>query len=155
MSNAFRRALNPETAQGYPLVPAQEPKVLIVEDHDDTREMLRTMLTLWGCQVFEASNGLEAVELADREQPELILMDGSLPFLDGLQATRRIRENGLDEVLIVALNGWGTPSYNLAALAAGCDDCLTKPIDFERLRGFLFPLRERRAIARTGVCKAH
>jgi len=118
-----------------------KPTILIVEDHDDTREMLRTLFLMWGCRVVEACNGLEAVEAATRERPALILMDGSLPFLDGLGATRRIRENRLlGEVKIVALNGWGNPSYNAAALAAGCNDCLVKPLDFERLRNYLAPL---------------
>ena len=67
---------------------------------------------------MEACNGLEAVEAASREKPELILMDGRLPFLDGLEATRRIRENGLqDQVKIVALNGSGNPCYHADALA--------------------------------------
>jgi two-component system, sensor histidine kinase len=66
--------------------------------------MLHSLLEMWGCRVVEACNGLEAVEAASREKPELILMDGRLPFLDGLEATRRIRENGLrDQVKIVAL----------------------------------------------------
>jgi DNA-binding response OmpR family regulator len=68
-------------------------------------------------------------------------MDGSLPFLDGLSATRRIRENGLgDQVKILALNGWGSPSYHAAALAAGCDDCIVKPFNIDQLRGYLVPL---------------
>ncbi len=118
-----------------------KPKILVVEDHDDTREMLRELLEMWGCRVVEACDGLEAVDAASRERPALILMDGSLPFLDGLGATRRIRENKvLGEVKIVALNGWGSPSYNAAALAAGCDDSLVKPIDFERLQNHLAPL---------------
>ena len=83
-------------AQGvFPLPPIDKPKVLIVEDHDDTRQMLRILLELKNCQVVEACNGLEAVEIASRELPDLILMDGSLPLLDGLEATRRIRENQL------------------------------------------------------------
>ena len=121
-----------------------KPKVLIVEDHEDTREMLRTILEMKGCQVFEAGDGLEAVELAGRERPDLILMDGSLPLLDGLQATRRIREDVLlREVFIVALNGWGTPSFNIAAMEAGCDECLVKPIDFELLERHLIPFLQR------------
>jgi DNA-binding response OmpR family regulator len=108
--------------------------ILIVEDHDDTREMLRILFQMWGFRVVEACNGLEAVETASRERPALILMDGSLPFLDGLGATRLIREKALlDEVKIVALHGWGSRSYDSAALAAGCDDCFAKPLDFEQL----------------------
>ena len=111
------------------------PTVVIVEDHDDTREMLGVLYRTWGCRVVEATNGLEAVEVASREHPELILMDGSLPYLDGLGATRRIRKNKLlSDIKIIALNGWGTPSYTAAAFAAGCDDCMVKPLDFERLR---------------------
>ena len=118
-----------------------KPTILIVEDHDDTREMLRTLFETWGCRVVEACNGLDAVKTASQERPALILMDGSLPFLDGLGATRRIRENALlHEVKIIALNGWGSPSYDAAALAAGCNDCLVKPLDFERLRKFLVTL---------------
>ena len=120
---------------------AYQPTVLVVEDHDDTREMLHTLLETWGCRVVEACNGLEAVETASRERPEMILMDGSLPFLDGLAATRRIRENGLrDHVKILALDGWCTPSYHADALAAGCDDSIKKPLDFSRLRKYLDPL---------------
>lgn len=118
-----------------------KPTVLVVEDHEDTRDMLHMLLEMWGCRVVEACNGLEAVEAAALERPELILMDGSLPFLDGLGATRRIRENALlGQVKILAVNGWATPSYNDAALAAGCDDCIEKPFDFERLRKYLVPL---------------
>ena len=111
-----------------------KPTVVIAEDHDDTREMLGMLYKIWGCRVVEARNGLEAVEAASREQPALILMDGSLPYLDGLGATRRIRQNRLlREIKIIALNGWGTASYTAEALAAGSDDCLVKPLDLQRL----------------------
>ena len=124
------------------------PKVLIVEDHDDTRQMLRILLEMKSCHVVEACNGQEAVEIANREQPDLILMDGSLPLLDGLAATRQIRENELlRKALILALNGWGTPSCYAAAMAAGCDDCMTKPIDFEELERHMAPLFDRCALA--------
>ncbi len=117
---------------------ADGPRVLVAEDHEDTRVMLKVMLERSGCQVFEASDGLEAVEAAERERPDLILMDGSLPLLDGLGATRRIRESAfMQEMLIVALNGWGTPGFHSDALAAGCNDCLAKPIDFGRLKNLL------------------
>ena len=111
-----------------------KPTVVIAEDHDDTREMLGMLYKTWGCRVVEARTGLEAVEAASREHPALILMDGSLPYLDGLSATRRIRQNQfLGDVKIIALNGWGTTKYTADALAAGSDDCLVKPLDLERL----------------------
>jgi two-component system, sensor histidine kinase len=114
---------------------ARRPTILVVEDHDDTREMLHMLLERWGCRVVEACNGLEAVETASRERPQLILMDSRLPFLDGLEATRRIRENGpRDQVKILALNGSGSPRYHSDALAAGCDDSIEKPFDFDWLR---------------------
>src|SRR2546425_608697 len=119
-------------------LPANKPKVLIVESHDDTREMLRIILEMKGCSVMDAGNGLEGVELALKEQPDLILMAGSLPLLDGLAATRRIRKEALvGGVLIIALNSWATPSYHAAALDAGCNDCLVKPIDFDHLESYL------------------
>ena len=124
-----------------PIRSSRQPTILLVEDHDDTREMLHMLLEMWGCRVVEARDGLEAVAAASRERPEMILMDGCLPFLDGLAATRRIRENGLGEnVKILALDGWGTPSYHAAALAAGCDDTIKKPLDFVRLRKYVTPL---------------
>jgi CheY-like chemotaxis protein len=70
---------------------ARQPTILVVEDHDHTREMLHLLLETWGCRVVEACNGLEAVEAAAHERPEMILMDGSLPFVDGLEATRRMQ----------------------------------------------------------------
>jgi CheY-like chemotaxis protein len=116
----------------------RQPPILVVEDHDDTREMLCILLEGWGCRVVEACNGLEAVEAASRERPQLILMDSRLPFVDGLEATRRIRENRLlDQVKILALNGSGSPRYHADALAAGCNDSIEKPFDIERLRTYV------------------
>ena len=116
-----------------------QPTILVVEDHDDTREMLHLLLEGWGCRVVEACNGLEAVEAAERERPHVILMDSRLPFVDGLEATRRIRQNGLREpVKIFAINGSGSPVYHIEALAAGCDDSITKPLDFDQLRTYVF-----------------
>ena len=121
-----------------PTPPALRPTILVVEDHDDTREMLCMLGEAWGFRVVEACNGLEAVEAALREKPQLILMDSRLPFIDGLEATRRIRENGhLDQVKILALNGSGSPRYHAEALAAGCNDSIEKPFDIERLRTYV------------------
>lgn len=134
---------------------AEKPKVLIVEDHDDSRDMLRTLLEMTGCRVIEACDGLEAVEVARREHPSLILMDGSLPLLDGLGATRLIREDPLlQEISIIGLNGWGTPAYHAAALAAGCNDCLEKPIDFEKLESHLGRLFKPQLVLPNLYCRA-
>jgi CheY-like chemotaxis protein len=117
------------------------PLVLVVENHEDTRFILRWFLERGGCRVLEATDGFEAVEMAGREQPDLIFIDDSLPLLSGLAATRLIRQNTLlREVLIVALSGWATPSFHAAALAAGCNECFDKPIDFKRLRSLITDL---------------
>ena len=100
--------------------------------------MLHVVLEMWGCRVVEACNGLEAVEAASRERPQFILMDSRLPYVDGLEATRRIRKNGLrDKVKILALNGSASPRYHDDALAAGCDDSIEKPFDLDRIRTYL------------------
>jgi len=107
---------------------------MVAEDHEDTRFMLRTILERRGLSVVEAGDGEEAVRLAEREPPDLILMDGGLPLLDGISATRRMR--GLESlalVPIVFVSGHAAPQQLLAAREAGCDDYLVKPFDLERL----------------------
>lgn len=111
-----------------------KPLVLVVEDHEDTRFLLKYMLTARGFDVAEAANGEDAVDAAERLRPGLILMDGSLPRLDGLSATRRMRElAALRGVPIVFLSGHAEPSWQISARDAGCDDYLVKPIDIDRL----------------------
>ena len=111
------------------------PLVLVVDDNKDMRFMLNTLLRMYGYDVVEAEDGAEAVSAVESERPDLVLMDGCLPHLDGLGATRRIRElPELGGVPVVLLSGRAEPSYRAAALAAGCDDFLVKPIDFARLR---------------------
>ena len=111
-----------------------KPVVLIVEDHDDTREMLQLILTIYGCRVLAAANGDDAIRLAEKTLPDLVLMDMKMPRLDGLSLTRVIRSHPtLSKVPIVAMTGMVTPQFHREAVNAGCDDCLDKPIDFERL----------------------
>ncbi len=100
--------------------------------------MMRRLLEMAGYNVVEAIDGEEAVELAVAERPELILMDLSLPKLDGLTATRRIREHrALSQVPIVALSANDSSGTRTEALAAGCDEYVTKPIDFDQLSSLL------------------
>lgn len=120
--------------------PEQEgrPLVMVVEDHDDTRYMLRMILEHDGYAILEVVNGLEAVETAMREHPDLVLMDGSLPGLDGLSVTRRMRQQeSLHGMPIVVLSGHVEAEFQAAARAAGCDASITKPLDFAELRNTL------------------
>lgn len=112
--------------------------VLLVEDTEDNRQMMGRLLELSGFRVVEATNGEEAVEAAARENPRIILMDLSLPFIDGLAATRRIRNlPGLQKVPIVAVSAHDTADFHHEALAAGCDAYITKPIDFSELEAVM------------------
>ncbi|HEX7176955.1 MAG TPA: response regulator [Pyrinomonadaceae bacterium] len=112
--------------------------VLVVEDFEDNRFMMRRLLEMSGYRVIEAVNGQEAVEKACAERPDLILMDLSLPHLDGLAATRRIRQyDGLGKVPIVAVSAHDTADFHADALAAGCNEYVTKPIDFDQLENLL------------------
>ena len=112
--------------------------VLVVEDFEDNRFMMRRLLEMSGYRVIEAVNGQEAVDKAYSERPDLILMDLSLPHLDGLAATRRIRQyDGLGKVPIVAVSAHDTADFHADALAAGCNEYVTKPIDFDQLERLL------------------
>ncbi|MDQ3255625.1 MAG: response regulator [Acidobacteriota bacterium] len=115
-------------------VPAQtfNARVLVVEDDEDMRVMLKMMLEQrGGVSVVEAENGEMAVALAENVHLDLILMDGTLPLLDGFEATRRIRELAFAcDVPIVFLSGHALPAYEAKAFAAGCTDYLVKPFDF-------------------------
>ncbi|HLL14616.1 MAG TPA: response regulator [Pyrinomonadaceae bacterium] len=109
-------------------------KVLVVEDFEDTRFLMRLELEKRGFRVVEAMDGEQGVELAARERPDIIIMDIGLPLIDGIEATRRIRgDNTMRDVLIVALTAHHETEYRARALAAGCDAYLTKPVDFDWL----------------------
>jgi CheY-like chemotaxis protein len=112
--------------------------VLLVEDTEDNRFMLRRLLEMSGYTVVEARNGQEAVQVAEDQQPEIILMDLSLPVIDGLAATRRIREMpDFNHVPIVAVSAHDTADFHAEAIAAGCNSYITKPIDFNELERLL------------------
>ncbi len=108
--------------------------VLLVEDTEDNRVMMRKLLEMSGFRVVEAINGKEAVEAAQRVQPEIILMDLSLPFIDGLAATRQIRNlPGLSNVPIIAVSAHDTTDFHSDAMNAGCNAYVTKPIHYPEL----------------------
>jgi len=104
--------------------------ILVVDDIQDIRSLLHLWLEKHGYRVVEAGSGPEAVETAERERPDLILMDISMPGGGGLNATVQIREHAeLSNLPVVVISANGTEYYRDAALAAGCAEYLVKPID--------------------------
>jgi len=116
--------------------PPLEPKflILIVDDSADNLAMISLDLQQQNYRVVTASNGEDAITIAAQTLPNLILMDINLPELDGLAATRRIRDiETLREVPVVAVTAFGTEGFQRAAYDVGVDGYLTKPIDFDRM----------------------
>ena len=112
------------------------PKILLVEDNEDNRDMLSRRLIRKGYDVSLANDGGAGVAQALSEVPDLILMDMSLPVLDGWEATRRVKENPATRMIpIIALTAHAMADDREKAIAAGCDDYDTKPIDLPRLLG--------------------
>ena len=112
--------------------------ILIVEDDDDSRLMLKTLLEMKGYAVIEASNGVEATEIIDSQRPSLLIMDLQLPRLHGFAVTRHVRQSkDARNMPIVIISGHDPTQHRPLALAAGCNEYLTKPIDFDKLDGVL------------------
>ena len=110
-------------------------KILYVEDNDDNVYVVKHRLGRLGYTILVASDGEQGVALAKAEQPDLILMDLSLPVLDGWEATRRIKaDESTRHIPVLALSAHAMTEDRAQALAAGCDDYDTKPIDLPRLR---------------------
>ena len=108
--------------------------ILVVEDNEENWDMLSRRLQRRGYRVVRAADGQEAVEMAARETPDLILMDVSLPVMDGLEATRRIRECAETQTTpIIALTAHAMSGDRDKALQAGCDDYHTKPVELPHL----------------------
>jgi len=112
------------------------PKILLVEDNEMNRDMLSRRLVRGGYEVVIAADGARGVAMATSDRPDLILMDMSLPVVDGWEATRRIRATPeLRKIPIIALTAHAMATDRDKALAAGCDDYDTKPIELPRLLG--------------------
>jgi CheY-like chemotaxis protein len=121
------------------------PLVMLVEDFQDTRQMMRRMLELSGCRVVEAANGQEAIELSQRGNLDLVLMDLNMPVLDGFNATLRIREyERTRDVPVVAVTAYDSAESRAAAGAVGCCDYIVKPLDLEHLSTLLSRLLPQR-----------
>lgn len=109
-------------------------RILVVEDNRDNMTLIVDVLDSLEYDVIKATNGEEGVILATREQPDLILMDLSLPLKDGWTATREIKSDGtVQNIPVIALTAHAMDGDREKALAAGCDDYLTKPIDLQEL----------------------
>lgn len=112
--------------------------ILVVDDQQDNREILNAFLSDKGYGVIEACNGLEAVTAAKRERPDLIIMDLSMPVLDGFSAVRLLRElPEIRHVPVVACTAHDTETHRLQVLSVGFNEFLSKPIDFARLNDVL------------------
>jgi CheY-like chemotaxis protein len=107
---------------------AEKPRVLVVDDYRDAREMYGEYLEYCGFEVVEASNGLEALQRAVDTSPDIILMDLSLPVMDGWEATRRLKaDKRTERIPVVALTGHALAGISEGAKKAGCDAFVTKP----------------------------
>lgn len=107
-------------------------RVLVVEDHEDSREMLKALLEAEGHEVQEATDGVGAVEVATSWRPDCVLLDVGLPLIDGFEAARRIRSAG-GTMRLVALTGYGQPEDVARSREAGFDEHLVKPVDARRV----------------------
>lgn len=110
------------------------PRILVAEDNPVNLELIRQLLEEEGCELLAAADGEEAIRLALEHRPDLILMDLSLPRVDGWEATRRLRADPRTAAIpVVALTAHAIVGYRERALAAGCTDYLTKPVDEDAL----------------------
>jgi len=109
-------------------------RILVVEDTEDNRQIVRDLLTSVGYEMIEAVDGAQGVEVAVREKPDLILMDIQLPVFDGYEATRRIRANeATSRIPIIAVTSYALSGDEGKARDAGCDDYLAKPFSPRQL----------------------
>jgi CheY-like chemotaxis protein len=129
--------------------------VLVAEDNDDIRSLLRVALEADGYRVVEAGDGGEVVERARRERPDVVLLDLSMPGADGLEAARRLRSSEVTKgVPLIAVSANPAEEFREAALAAGCDCYVSKPIDFDLLECLLrryCPATEEARVAGAGA----
>ena len=115
-------------------------RILVIEDQEDNRRILCDLLTTRGYEIIEATTGLDGVSIAEKERPDLILMDIQLPGIDGYEATRRINANPiLHQIPIIAVTSYALSGDDAQALEAGCDAYVAKPFS---PRALLAKIRE-------------
>jgi len=120
--------------------------VLIVEDDDDSREMLAELVSMLGCHALRAGDAAQALRHAQESKPDLALVDIGLPEVDGYEVARRLRaQPGSKDMRLIALTGYSDLSVREEALAAGFDDFVVKPVLPEALESLLRAERARRA----------
>jgi CheY-like chemotaxis protein len=137
--------------------------ILVVEDYDDVRQVLKFLLESENFRVLEASSGAVALEVLKKERPDVILMDLALPGFDGLEAIRRIRTlDGFQNTPIIVLTAYSGPSTYETAIRAGSDYFRAKPIDFDELVALLKEIlfnrdmrSSKRASSRRAVLKSN
>ena len=117
-------------------------RILVIEDHEENRRLLRDLLTSFGYELVEAVTGEDGVIAAENERPDLILMDIQLPGIDGYETTRRIKANSaLNSIPVIAVTSYALSGDDIKAFAAGCDGYLTKPFDpaelLAKIQGYL------------------
>jgi len=117
-------------------------RILVIEDHEENRRLLRDLLTSFGYELIEALTGEEGLTMAETHQPDLILMDIQLPGIDGYETTRRIKAKpALRHIPVIAVTSYELSGDDAKALEAGCDAYVTKPFDpaelLEKIRGYL------------------
>jgi len=105
-------------------------RILVIEDHEENRRLLRDLLTSFGYELIEAVTGEEGLAAAEAQQPDLILMDIQLPGIDGYETTRQIKANpALLHIPVIAVTSYALSGDDVKALEAGCDAYVTKPFD--------------------------
>ncbi|MGN6720125.1 MAG: response regulator [Candidatus Binatia bacterium] len=117
-------------------------RILVIEDHEENRRLLRDLLTSFGYELIEAVTGEDGVIAAENERPDLILMDIQLPGIDGYETTRRIKANpALNRIPVIAVTSYALSGDDIKAFAAGCDGYVTKPFDpaelLAKIQGYL------------------
>jgi CheY-like chemotaxis protein len=115
---------------------SDNPIILVIEDYSDSRTLLSSLLRAIGYKVVEARDGVEGLRQANRTPPDLILMDLAMPEMDGVEATRQLRQRHvLARTPIFAISAYATADVKHDALAAGCAEVFIKPLDIEKLLG--------------------